>query len=150
MNHPIDDDAIFEQLAAKSDPLGLPVETPPRVLKEKISASLVSRQQDDRAFETLAAGTVTETAPPSLKSRIYSALVSRQAESGSLLGLSAVKACGRGLCVWEEILVHITPISANAESFNLCRICHARVLAEHMDSVPLHWRCCPYAKFQGR
>ena len=150
MTHPMDDDAIFERLAAQSDPSGLPAELTPAELKDKICASLVSRQKDDGAFETLAATTAAEAAPPSLKSRIYSALLARQAESGPLLGLSAVKAGGRALCVWEELLVHIAPVSEKMESFNLCRICHARVLAEHMDSAPLYWRCCPYARFQGQ
>jgi len=147
---PIDDDAIFERLAADSDPSGLPAEPTPEDLRAKVCASLVSRQQDDSAFETLASSTAAEAAPPSLKSRIYSALVARQAKSGPLLGLSAVKAGGRGLCVWEQLLVHIAPVGEQMESFNLCRICHARVLAEHMDSHPLYWRCCPYVKFQGQ
>ena len=147
---PTDDDAIFERLAAESDPSGLPAQPTPSDLKAKICASLVSRQQDDSAFETLASSTAAEAAPPSLKSRIYSALVARQADSGPLLGLSAVKAGGRRLCVWEGLLVHIAPVSEKTESFNLCRVCHARVLAERMDSAPLYWRGCPYAKFQGR
>jgi len=147
---PIDDDAIFERLAADSDPSRLPAEPTPADLKAKISASLVSRQQDDSAFETLASSEAAEAASPSLKSRIYSALVARQAESGPLLGLSVVKAGGRGLCVWEELLVHIALVSEKTESFNPCRICHARILAEHTDSAPLYWRCCPYAKFQDR
>jgi len=125
-------------------------EPTPAKLKAKICASLVSLQQDDSAFETLAVSAAAQPAPPSLKSRIYSALVARQAESGPLLGLSAVKAGGHGLCVWEELLVHIAPVSEQMKSFNLCRICHARVLAEHMDSPPLYWRCCPYVKFQGQ
>ncbi len=146
---PVDDDAFFERLAAWSDPLGLPLESAPADVKDRIFASLASRQKDDAAFETLAAGTDAESAPPSLKSRIYSALVARQTESGPLLSLPRVKAGGRGLCVFEE-LVRIAAIGETMKSFNCCRICHARLLAEHMDSAPIYWPQCPYVRFQGR
>jgi hypothetical protein len=146
---PIGDDTFFERLAAGSDPSGFPPETAPVALKDKLFTSLVSRQQDDGAFDTLAARTAAEPVPPSLKSRIYSALVARQAASGPLLSLPAVKAGGRGLCVFEE-LVQIAPFGENMKSFNCCRVCHARVLAEHMDSAPIYWLRCPYVGFQNR
>ncbi len=123
MIDPIGDDTFFERLAAGSDPSGFSPETAPVALKDKLFTSLVSRQQDDGAFDTLAARTAAEPVPPSLKSRIYSALVARQAASGPLLSLPAV---------------------------NCCRVCHARVLAEHMDSAPIYWPRCPYVGFQNR
>ncbi len=144
----MDDDALFERLAAASDPSVLPLGTTPVDLKDKIHASLMSRQEDDRAFETLAAATPEQSAPPSLKSRTYSALMAREAESGPLLGLAAVKSGGRRLCVFEE-LVRIAPVGEK-KGFNYCRICHARVLAEHMDSAPIYWPGCPYVGFQRR
>ena len=75
MTDPIGEDALFERLAAQSDPSGQPPEPAPADLKVKLFASLVSRQQDDNVFETLAVSTTAEAAPPSLKSRIYSSLV---------------------------------------------------------------------------
>ena len=149
MADPIDDDLLFEGLAAGSESSGLSPESAHADLKNKIYASLLSRQQDDSAFETLASSTVAEGAPPSLKSRIYSALVARQAQSGPLLGLQTVKAGGRGLCVFEE-LVRIAPIGGEMKSVNYCRICHARLLAEHMNPAPIYWSHCPYVGFQGR
>ena len=149
MTDPIGDDALFERLAAGSDPSGMPAEPAPADLKDRIFASLISHQQDDSAFENLAATAATEAAPASLKSRLYSALVARQAESGPLLGLPAVKAGGRRLCVFEE-LVRIAPVGEKIKAFNYCRICHARVLAEYSDSAPIYWPHCPYVGFQGR
>jgi len=149
VTNPIDDDTLFEQLAMRSDPAGLPLESAPTGLKDRIITSRISHQQDDSAFENLAATAATETAPASLKSRIYSALVARQAESGPLLGLTTVKAGGRRLCVFEE-LVRIAPVGEKIKAFNCCRICHARVLAEYMESAPIYWPHCPYVGFQGR
>ncbi len=149
MTDPIGDDAFFERLAAGSDPSGFLPETAPADLKDKLFASILSRQQDDGVFDALAAGTVPDTAPPSLKSRIYSALVAKQAASGPLLSLPAVKAAGRGLCVFEE-LVRIAPLGAKRKSFNCCRVCHARVVAERMDSAPIWWPQCSYVGFQRR
>ena len=149
MTDPIGDDAIFERLAARSDPSGFPSETAPADLKDKLFASILSRQQDDGAFDALAASAAPEAAPPALKSRIYSALVARQAASGPLLSLPAVKADGRGLCVFEE-LVRIAPLGEKMKSFNCCRVCHARVVAERIDSAPIYWSQCPYVGFQSR
>ena len=149
MTDPIGDDAFFERLAEGSDPSGFPPVTAPVDLKDKLFTSLVSRQKDDDAFDALAASTAVEEAPPSLKSRIYSALVARQAASGPLLSLPTVKAAGRGLCVFEE-LVRIAPLGENVKSYNSCRVCHARVAAEHWDSAPIFWPRCPYVGFQGR
>ena len=60
MSDRIDDDALFERLAAASDPLAELAESTPADLKDKIYASLLLRQEDDSAFETLAAGTPAE------------------------------------------------------------------------------------------
>ena len=64
-------------------------------------------------------------APSRLKSRVYSALLERQRNDGPLLSLSAVKARGGRLCVFEE-LVQIAPLGEAAKQPNLCRVCHAR------------------------
>jgi hypothetical protein len=82
-------------------------------------------------------------APSYLKARIYSSLMRRQAESGPLMSLTEIKACGEELCIFEE-LVRIAPIGEKAKSLNICRMCHARVLAEHMEDAPIYWNGCPY------
>jgi hypothetical protein len=84
-----------------------------------------------------------------LKSRIYSKLVLAQAESGPLRSLTDVKAGGRQLCVFEE-LVQISPASEAVKAKNPCRVCHARVLAEHVEGAPIYWPHCPYVLFQKR
>lgn len=84
-----------------------------------------------------------------LKSRIYSTLISRQQQNGLLLSLTATKESGRKLCVFEE-LVQIAPVGESAECLNLCRVCHARVLAERVENAPVFWPGCPYARFQNR
>lgn len=86
-------------------------------------------------------------APSRLKSQIYSTLALRQVDSGPLASLSRSKAGGFGLCVFEE-LVRIAPIGESAKSVNICRVCHARVLAEHFENPPIYWPGCPYVKFQ--
>jgi hypothetical protein len=87
-------------------------------------------------------------APSRLKSRIYSALMRVQAESGTLLSLPDCRAAGRGLCVFES-LTAASPTDA-VKQLNICRVCHARVLAEHVDGAPIYWPNCPYAGFQNR
>ena len=88
-------------------------------------------------------------APSRLKSRIYSALLERQGKNGPLLSLSEVKAHGRKLCVFEE-LVQIAPVGNSIKQPNLCRVCHARILAENVENAPVYWPGCPYAQFQNR
>jgi hypothetical protein len=88
-------------------------------------------------------------APSRLKSRIYSALLKRQRADGPLLNLSEVKARGRRLCVFEE-LVQIVPVGEAAKQPNFCRVCHARILAENIENAPVYWPGCPYAQFQNR
>jgi len=102
-------------------------------------------------FERLAS---PEEGPPErassrLKSRIYSALLRRQAQSGPLLSLSQTKAEDRGLCVFEKIAC-LAPISEKIKSFNLCRVCHARMLGERVENAPIFWEHCPYVRFQDR
>ena len=89
------------------------------------------------------------SAPSRLKSKIYSALVRLQSQSGPLLNLSETRAKGRSLCVFEK-LVEISPVGENVKALNLCRVCHARVLAETVENAPIYWRHCPYAGFQNR
>jgi hypothetical protein len=88
-------------------------------------------------------------APSRLKSRIYSALIGRQQSDGPLLSLSKVKARGRRLCVFEE-LVQIASVGESAKQPNFCRVCHARILAENFENAPVYWPGCPYAQFQNR
>ena len=87
------------------------------------------------------------SAPSRLKSRIYSALVQHQEETGPLQSLCDTKASGYGLCVFEE-LVRIAPVGEAAKRLNPCRVCHARVLAEHLENPPIYWPNCPYVGFK--
>jgi hypothetical protein len=106
---------------------------------------------DDLWFERLAEATpdpTPEHAPASLESRVYSALVARMAESGSLLDLSEIRASGGRLCVFETTLT-VLPLGSTISSMNPCRICHARVLGEHMEHAPIFWPGCPYAEFHN-
>jgi hypothetical protein len=82
-------------------------------------------------------------APSRLKAKVYSALLQQQAESGPLLSFSELHARGQGLCVFEQ-LVQIAPLGRMAKSPNICRFCHARVLAERFENPPIYWRGCPY------
>ena len=109
---------------------------------------------DERFFTRLAARTdavkgTDERAPSRLKSRIYSALVAEQAASGPLLSLPATQAAGRPLCVFENLLC-VMPVGEPVTSMNPCRVCHARVLAEHIESPPIYWPHCPYVAFRRR
>jgi hypothetical protein len=88
-------------------------------------------------------------APSKLKAQIYSALMLREAATGTLSSFTRTKAAGGHLCVFEE-LVRIAPVGEQVKSLNICRVCHARVLAENLDKAPIYWPNCPYVKFQGR
>ncbi len=93
----------------------------------------------DRFFLTLAKQTdrpdaAVDRAPGRLKSRLYSALVSRQAATGPLLSLSGSRAAGRELCVFEAAVCHL-PVGEHVKSMNPCRVCHARVLGERLESA---------------
>lgn len=89
----------------------------------------------------------SERAPSRLKAKVYSALVQRQAKSGLLLSLSESAAAHRQLCVFEQ-LVRIAPVGEKAKSLNFCRVCHARVMAEHFNNAPIYWSGCPYVEFK--
>ena len=89
----------------------------------------------------------SEAAPSSLKSQIYSALVRRQAEAASLMSFTELKACGQELCIFEE-LVRIAPVGETVKTLNICRVCHARILAERIDNPPIYWSGCPYVRLK--
>ena len=91
----------------------------------------------------------SEHASSRLKSRIYSNLVEAQAASGPLRSVTETRAEGRELCVFEE-LVHIAPVGESAKRRNPCRVCHARLLGEHVENAPIYWPHCPYVLFQKR
>jgi hypothetical protein len=102
---------------------------------------------DEEFFQFVAEPDERPSAPSTLKARIYSALLRRQADSGPLMSLSDVHACGRELCVFEE-LVRIAPIGEDTKSFNLCSVCHARILGERIENAPIFWDGCPYVQFK--
>ena len=56
---------------------------------------------------------------------------------------------GRPLCVFEAVLSG-APAGQRVDSMNPCRVCHARILAEHLESAPIFWPHCPYASFHRR
>ena len=96
-----------------------------------------------------AADELTPRASSRLKSRIYSRLALAQAADGPLLSLPDTKAAGQRLCVFEE-LVCLAPLGEAIQSKNPCRVCHARVAAENIESAPIYWPHCPYVRFQNR
>lgn len=104
---------------------------------------------DDELFQRIALNSdpVEIPAPSSLKAKIYSALTRKQAEKGPLLSLPETKAVGHALCAFEE-LVCIAPVGESARCANICRVCHARALAEHFDNPPIYWPGCPYVQFK--
>ena len=108
---------------------------------------------DEHFFERLAEKTeavsvAADRAPARLKSRLYSAIVAEQATDGPLRSLPATKAAGRPLCVFEHVL-QVVP-NEGIVSMNPCRVCHARLLAEHFEAPPIYWPHCPYVEFQRR
>ena len=103
---------------------------------------------DDPFVKLAASSEVSGKAPSRLKSRIFSVLTRRQEESGPLLGLRETSRAGSQLCVFEQ-LVRNAPAGETLHSFNYCRICHARALAERFKAAPIWWPGCPYVMFQG-
>ena len=103
----------------------------------------------EQFFEQLAALDASRRAPRAparLKARIYSSLMQRLSAAGTLLSLSETKASGGGLCVFEAGVAAL-PVGERLKSANLCRVCHARVLAERLDLAPVFWPHCPYSEF---
>jgi len=108
-----------------------------------------NRRQDDDLFERLAEQLDQDEgdrAPSRLKSRIYSALMRRQEESGPLRALGETRTQGYGLCFFEDLWQRATSGEA-AQRLNCCNLCHARVLAEHVERPPIYWGNCPYVAF---
>ena len=108
---------------------------------------------DDLWFQRLADTTGRadeEVAPAHLKSKVYSSLVTSMAQSGPLLDLRNVRDAGGHLCVFEQALA-VLPAGAGAGvgSMNPCRICHARILGEHLAHAPIFWPGCPYSEFHN-
>ena len=106
---------------------------------------------DEEFLERIAEETeLTESvaAPSRLKAKVYSALLTRQAETGPLMSLTESKGGGRKLCIFEE-LVQIAPLGERAKSLNLCRVCHARLLAERIENPPIYWDGCPYIRLKN-
>ncbi|MFZ0803260.1 MAG: hypothetical protein WBQ09_15510 [Terriglobales bacterium] len=92
--------------------------------------------------------TASEHTPARLKARIYSALMKLETEEGPLMSLRENKTQGRKLCIFED-LVQIAPVGQRAKSLNLCRACHARVMAEQIENAPIYWSGCPYVSFKN-
>jgi hypothetical protein len=110
------------------------------------------QEQDKKRFQQFAEAVELESsssfrAPSRLKARIYSALMLRESAAAPLRSMAETKAAGHGLCVFEE-LVRIAPVGEKLQSFNICRLCHARVLAENLEKPPIYWGNCPYTNFK--
>jgi hypothetical protein len=103
----------------------------------------------ERLLREVAASPTEANAPSRLKSKIYSVLMRQQATRGPLLALAETRAAGRGLCVFEA-LTDVCPTGAAVKQLNLCEVCHARVLAERVESAPIFWHNCPYVGFKNR
>ncbi len=90
----------------------------------------------------------SEPAPSRLKAKLYSALMRVETANGPLMSLQQNKFHGQALCVFEE-LVQIAPVGDRAKSANICRVCHARILAERIENAPIFWGGCPYVGFKN-
>lgn len=107
--------------------------------------------RDEEILQQLADGvdlTEFHQAPSRLKAKLYSALLQQQAESGPLMSLTESRARERRLCIFEA-LVQIAPVGETAKSVNICRACHARLLAEHFENPPIYWPGCPYVALKN-
>lgn len=107
-------------------------------------------EHKDDIFERIAGEVeLTEpvSAPSRLKARIYSALMQEQSASGPLLSVTESKAAGQQLCIFEEI-ARLAPVGEQVKSLNFCRVCHARVLAEHLENPAIFWPGCPYVQLK--
>jgi hypothetical protein len=113
---------------------------------------MTDRSREEELFEKLAeaakrAPQQGKRAPARLKSRIYSALMQRATADGELRSLPETKAAGRGLCIFEEFM-RAAPLGEKLKRVNICRVCHARVLAETIENPPIYWGNCPYSDFK--
>ena len=108
--------------------------------------------RNDTFFEHLAEvtgrGDSSDHAPSRLKSKVYSGLMRYMAQSGPIQSVAETRAT-HPLCVFEEMF-QITPLTGNLGSANFCRVCHARVVGEHIENAPIFWGHCPYVRFQNR
>jgi hypothetical protein len=103
----------------------------------------------ERFLERLAAADASRRdvrAPARLEARIYSSLIQQLSATGRLLSLTAAKAGGARLCVFEAAVAAL-PVGEPIKSMNPCSVCHARVLAESLDNAPIFWPHCPYSAF---
>lgn len=109
------------------------------------------RKKKDIDFEKLAASAKLERsgtrAPARLKAKVYSAMMLAEAAQGPLRDMVETRKAGGELCAFEE-LVRMAPVGRKLKSSNICRICHARVLAEMLEQPPIYWPHCPYVKFK--
>ena len=106
--------------------------------------------RDDEFMEKIADAVEVsepEQVPACLKAKLYSILLQQQVQTGPLMSLSETNARGHQLCVFEQ-LVRIAPVGERAKCLNICHVCHARVLAEHLDNPPIYWAGCPYVEFK--
>ncbi len=106
---------------------------------------------EEEILQRLADGvdlTESHRAPSRLKAKVYSALMQQQAETGPLLSLSETHARGQRLCVFEH-LIRIAPVGETTKSLNICRVCHARIVAEHLENPPIYWPGCPYVSLKN-
>lgn len=86
-------------------------------------------------------------APARLKSKVYSALVNRQSAASRLLPLAESKHAGAALCIFEEAVAALP--GDRLQTANPCRVCHARILGEHLEWAPIFWPGCPYSDFHN-
>ncbi len=108
----------------------------------------MTRRNEEQFFEQLADGTPETLAPSRLKSRIYSALMQREAQTGPLRTVTETEAQGRALCVFEKTM-EVSPVPDSLQALNFCRVCHARLLGEHVENPPIFWPHCPYVAFKN-
>ncbi len=110
----------------------------------------MAAHNNEEVFERIAGEvdlTMPERAPSRLKSRIYSALMQEESATGPLMSVSACKAAGQELCIFEEI-ARVAPVGEAVKSLNFCRVCHARVMAENLENAPIYWPGCPYVQLK--
>ena len=103
-------------------------------------------QPDDRLIELLAQRLEDANEPGAssrLKAKLLTAILRSQEASGPLRSLDETRSRGYELCVFENIWERVTT-GETAHCFNCCTLCHARVLAEHIENAPIYWGNCPY------